>query len=307
MLALRWSVEQFRRESVLFREAERFNLADWVRHIRRDRQPIPNSGAAVFCFTLMLSSAWFLVSSMSTSAVGLVQGQVAFILGPPVLLTLFMTSSPRRTLRLRWPATRHLLIAAALALAVNPLVGELRMIVDQLFPIPDVIKAGLGEMLGKIPDLGTAVLFLAIIPAICEELAFRGFILSGLEHDFKPWLAILISAFLFGFLHVLLSLFQQLFNASLLGIVLGLLAIRSRSILPGIVFHAINNGLAIVLGTVTEQADPNGLARHVFRNPSQALYHEHWVVLGGVVSALLIYLLVRDPGRKPKAAAAEWG
>ncbi len=50
---------------------------------------------------------------------------------------------------------------------------------------------------------------------------------------------------MFGFLHVLLSLFQQLFNATLLGIVLGLLAVRSRSILPGIVFHFVNNALAV--------------------------------------------------------------
>lgn len=309
MLALRWSVDQFRRESVLFRESERFSLVDWLRHIRRDRQPIPNSGAAVFCFALMLSSAWFLVSSMSSSVVGLVEGQLAFILGPPVLLSLFMTSSPGRTLRLQWPAARYLLIAAVLALTLNPLVSELRVIVDALFPIPEVIKAQLGEMMSRIPDLGTAVLFLAIVPAICEELAFRGFILSGLEHDFKPWSAILISAFLFGFLHVLLSLFQQLFNASLLGIVLGLLAVRSRSILPGMIFHAINNSLAIVLGTVTERASRVGLARHVFRDPTQALYHGYWVVLGGLISAVLLFVLIRDTGRgnrKPDAAGAEW-
>ena len=58
-------------------------------------------------------------------------------------------------------------------------------------------------------------------PAVCEELAFRGFILSGLEHRHRTRSAILLSALMFGFLHVLLSLFQQLFNATLLGIVLG--------------------------------------------------------------------------------------
>ena len=50
---------------------------------------------------------------------------------------------------------------------------------------------------------------------------------------------------MFGFLHVLLSLFQQLFNATLLGIVLGLLAVRSRSILPGLIFHFLNNAIAV--------------------------------------------------------------
>ena len=64
----------------------------------------------------------------------------------------------------------------------------------------------------------------------------------------------MLSALLFGFLHVLLSLFQQLFNATLLGMVLGLLAVRSRSLLPGIVFHFLNNGLALLLGSVVADA-----------------------------------------------------
>ena len=92
-----------------------------------------------------------------------------------------------------------------------------------------------------------------MIPAICEEFAFRGFILSGLEHQHRTRSAILLSALMFGFLHVLLSLFQQLFNATLLGIVLGLLAVRSRSILPGIVFHFLNNALAVVLGSLVKR------------------------------------------------------
>ena len=96
----------------------------------------------------------------------------------------------------------------------------------------------------------TSILIFALIPAICEEFAFRGFILSGLEHQHRVRSAILLSALMFGFLHVLLSLFQQLFNATLLGMVLGLLAVRSRSILPGIVFHFLNNAFAVALGSV---------------------------------------------------------
>ncbi len=105
-------------------------------------------------------------------------------------------------------------------------------------------------MMSQSPGLVTSILVFALIPAICEEFAFRGFILSGLEHQHRTRSAILLSALMFGFLHVLLSLFQQLFNATLLGIVLGLLAVRSRSILPGIVFHFLNNALAVALGSV---------------------------------------------------------
>ena len=94
----------------------------------------------------------------------------------------------------------------------------------------------------------------ALVPAICEEFAFRGFILSGLEHQHRTRSAILLSALMFGFLHVLLSLFQQLFNATLLGIVLGLLAVRSRSIVPGLIFHFLNNAIAVSQGFLAKAA-----------------------------------------------------
>ena len=107
------------------------------------------------------------------------------------------------------------------------------------------------------------------MPAVCEEVAFRGFILSGLERRHRTRSAILLSALLFGFLHVLLSLFQQLFNATLLGLVLGLLAVRSRSIVPGIVFHFINNAWACGAGP-DRAGRGSRLVGWLYRNPTRA-------------------------------------
>ena len=124
----------------------------------------------------------------------------------------------------------------------------------------------------------------ALIPAICEEFAFRGFILSGLEHEHRTRSAILLSALMFGFLHVLLSLFQQLFNATLLGIVLGLLAVRSRSILPGIVFHFLNNALAVALGSWFMLRGRRPIVPWIYRNPDEGLYHRQWIVASVLLS-----------------------
>ena len=134
---------------------------------------------------------------------------------------------------------------------------------------------------------GDSVVIFALIPAICEEFAFRGFILSGLEHQHRVRSAILLSALMFGFLHVLLSLFQQLFNATLLGIVLGLLAVRSRSILPGIVFHFLNNALAVALGSVVHAPWAARIVPWIYRNPEEGLYHGHWIVVSALVSSRL--------------------
>jgi sodium transport system permease protein len=300
-VALRWAIDQFQREDVLFREAERFDLKIWVRHLLRDKEPTPTGGQALFCFASMLTLAWFFMqylsaSGLASSPAATPAGLIAFILTPALSMAVLLTSSPRRTLRLYWPKPRYLAIGVALALTLNPLVNELRPVVERLFPISQATQEALSEMLKKVPSLGLALLYFTLVPAVCEELAFRGFILSGLERGHRTRTAILLSAFLFGFMHVLLSLFQQLFNATLLGLVLGLLAVRSRSIVPGIVFHALNNALAVVMGTlVSEHAYPR-LARLLYRNPEGQLYHWSWVALGALASAVLLYWLWRGDG-----------
>jgi sodium transport system permease protein len=298
-VALHWAVDQFQREAVLFREAERVDMGAWLRHLVRDRTPTPTSGAALFCFALMISTAWFLFPFISGTATGLVLGQAAFVLGIPLLLTLVLTASPRETLLLRWPKPRHVAIAVGLVLALNPLAAELRVMVERLFPVSELIKPILAKLMASLPNFGVAFVVLALVPGICEEVAFRGFILSGLKRDYRVSSAILLSAFLFGFLHVLLSLFQQLFNSTLLGIVLGLLAVRSRSLLPGIVFHVINNGLALGLGVIAESGGSWPIVGVIFRDPAQGLYYWYWVTLGCLAAATLLWFLARNDGAEP--------
>jgi sodium transport system permease protein len=179
----------------------------------------------------------------------------------------------------------------ALVLALTPVVNELRRLVEWLFPVSSIVKASLGQMMGQTPNLATALAVFALAPAICEELAFRGFILSGLEREHRTRSAILLSALMFGFLHVLLSLFQQLFNATLLGIVLGLLAVRSQSIVPGMIFHFINNALAVSLTEIVSAEWAKPYVGWIYRNPAEGLYHEAWVGGSVLLSSLLLYRL----------------
>ncbi len=208
-----------------------------------------------------------------------------------MILAVGLTSSPKRTLRLAWPEKRYLGLAVALVVGLNPLVNELRPIVESLFPISSVIKTTLAQIMSQSPGLLNSILIFALIPAVCEEFAFRGFILSGLEREHRTRSAILLSALMFGFLHVLLSLFQQLFNATLLGLVLGLLAVRSRSILPGIVFHFLNNAFAVALGSVVHAPWAGRIVPWIYRNPDEGLYHVQWIMGSFVTSAVLLFVL----------------
>ena len=296
-VALRWAVDQFQREDVLFRESEHFSLSAWVRHMLRDREPLPTGGQAMLCFALILTSTWFLMLYLARLGPDMALGSVIagqlIILLPPVVLAFLLTSDPWRTLRLAWPEKRFVALAVALVVALNPLVSELRPIVESLFPISSVIKTTLAQVMSQSPGVLTSILIFALIPAICEEFAFRGFILSGLEQQHRVRSAILLSALMFGFLHVLLSLFQQLFNATLLGIVLGLLAVRSRSILPGIIFHFLNNAWAVALGSVVHAPWAAPMMPWIYRNPEDGLYHGRWIVASALVSVALLFVLWR--------------
>ena len=44
LMSIRWAVDQFNSESVLFRESERLDVGLWLRHLLRDRQPTPDGG-----------------------------------------------------------------------------------------------------------------------------------------------------------------------------------------------------------------------------------------------------------------------
>jgi len=294
-VALRWAIDQFQREDVLFREAERFSLSSWVRHVFRDREPTPSGGQVILCFAVIVSSSWFLLQYLVRRGdmLGLssVVASQLVILFPPVIMAILLTSTPGRTLRLTWPQPHYLWLAVALVLVLNPLVNELRPLVERLFPISSTIKESLGKLMTQSHSLAIVLLVFAFLPAVCEEFAFRGFILSGLERQHRTRSAILLSALMFGFLHVLLSLFQQLFNATLLGIVLGLLAVRSRSIVPGIVFHFLNNALAVSLSYLVSSSSLKPIVSWIYRDPAEGLYHWGWIVASVLTSGLLLFHL----------------
>ncbi len=92
---------------------------------------------------------------------------------------------------------------------------------------------------------------LALIPAVCEEIFFRGFLMNSLLGDKDRWKsAWLLTSFLFAAFHVVVdqSLTFERFPATfMLGLILGWIRIRSGSVLPGIAMHVLNNGLLLSL------------------------------------------------------------
>lgn len=90
------------------------------------------------------------------------------------------------------------------------------------------------------------VIKIAIIPAFCEELLFRGLILDRLS-KFGRLKAIIISSLLFSLMHQHPA---QLIYTFILGMFLGYMALESGSIWGGILLHFINNLIQVIMNAV---------------------------------------------------------
>jgi sodium transport system permease protein len=247
-LALRWAIEQFQREEVLFREAERLDLGLYLRRLFRDKEPLPTTGQALFCFGLLLALRWLSLGlgSQLPLLVRTFIVQTALVAAPPLFMALLLTTRPRRSLYLKPAPPSYLLIAVLLL----PL-AELAQYVMSLFP--DLVELLQGRQTlfeqsfavrpGAPPaSWWAALLILGLLPAVAKEIAFRGFILRGLQRRFAPWTAIVLSSFLFALYHMNVFVLVPFF---LLGLVLGVLAVRSGSLLPGMLLHLGCNTLLI--------------------------------------------------------------
>ena len=110
-----------------------------------------------------------------------------------------------------------------------------------------------------------------ILAPLAEEVVFRGAILRtllGIMSKKNHWVAILISAAIFGVVHANLA---QFVNALLMGLLLGWMYYRTGSLVPGILLHWINNTMAYVLTNIMPQSD--GKLIDLFHGDEKTMYY----------------------------------
>lgn len=112
-----------------------------------------------------------------------------------------------------------------------------------LLPLPDGGVETLQDIVDG-PPLIVAVFALAVLPAICEELIFRGILVRSLATRFAPTIAVLISAVVFAAYHLSVI---QLIPTFTLGVLAGVLTVRAHSVIPAMTAHLINNAIAILV------------------------------------------------------------
>jgi sodium transport system permease protein len=284
-LALALAVRVFQREQVLLggRESMRdlFGL-----HGGRMLVPSPSLALVMYAVALVASFYGSLALESRGFITSLLVMQYGFFLLPIVAIAVAMRMDLRETFSLRRPRIVPLFAAALLGLSAWTFASG---VILRVAPPPDTLVRALEKLL-RLTDAGAPLwvvwLAVAVTPAICEEALFRGFILSGLR-PLGAVPAITITALLFGIAHASI---YRLLPTFFLGIVLGVVVWRTRSLACGMVLHALNNGL---LATLTESPV---LARTLGLTPGADALPWSATIAGSNIAAAALVILVFSSG-----------
>ncbi len=135
------------------------------------------------------------------------------------------------------------------------------------------------------------LIIIALIPAIVEEFIFRGVIFNSYKKR-NPFGAVLLSAFLFGLVHMNVNQFSYAF---VIGVIFALLTYATGSIIPSIIAHFVINGNSVVMSHLltyiqkgTQAVTETGSAM----TPVDKLNEEYGMLSEAVVYAVVIGTLV---------------
>lgn len=193
-----------------------------------------------------------------------VAGQMLFILLPALILSRLVYTDVTTVLRFRLPKYPGLLLFVAGLLCLTPLLQSYlyiqNVIVIKLanaFPLVNKLKFYIDQIDKMVEESYSTILashsvfeslliiiVVAIVPAVCEEVFFRGYIQKSFEFRFRPLRSALITAIFFGLYH-----FHpyQIVPLAALGLYFGYAVYLSDSIFTSVFLHFINNLFAVIV------------------------------------------------------------
>jgi len=308
-LLLRGTAAMLTDEEILFRGPD---VAGGVltRPARRRR---PTIAQGLIALVIGLAGLWYAQGfSPADFALAIPVQQAAAVLLPLALLLAWQRVDLRRTFGLRWPAATGKgtgwraaasLVGAGLVGAGLFVLGAAVLLAIRGTHVSDEAKSLAEKLLAMMRDrpLWLSWALISLLPAIGEELLFRGWVQSALvgasPSRGRITAGVIAQAACFALFHLLPERMPQTFA---LGLVAGAIALATRSLLPAIICHAAHNSMPLLmlwaaggLSASTDTSDAIAAATGAVSLPI-------WTVAGAVASVAggiaLIWLAVRAWG-----------
>ncbi len=168
----------------------------------------------------------------------------------PIILVLFIKKIKFKDIIPLTPLSlKNFFLIIFLSFTIQPMLQLIGAITNVFFK--DEISDAIGLFASL--SLPKALFVSALVPAITEELAFRGVILTGYKKT-PVLIGVLMSSFYFGVMHFTIS---QLFYAIVGGIIFAYLVKVTKSIYSSILMHFIFNGTQITIAHIAYKYIPN--------------------------------------------------
>jgi ABC-2 type transport system permease protein/sodium transport system permease protein len=288
----------------------------WSDLFRRSVAPVdaPSLPAAAFCLAIVfaaminLGGAGSLLASNASPAFQVILSSattVAVFAAIPLLAVIGEHVRPRSAFRMRGAGLRFWLAAIVLGGSLGVLAAELTALLMQwdLAGVSEELKTLIEQKAAQFNALPLPLILtaLAVVPAVAEELFFRGYLFRATAVRWGGWSAVGATALLFALFHAFGAsgiTLQRIVPSLLMGVALGALALRSGSVLPGMILHSLNNALLLLIARYKEQ-----LVQQQFIPPNSEDLPTAWLAAAAVLAAIGAALLLWPSGRgKPLAA-----
>jgi membrane protease YdiL (CAAX protease family) len=183
------------------------------------------------------------IPQLATLRRQLLFNELVIMLGAPLLMIWMYRLKPLEAFNIR-PVKPAVWLGILFAIPAGHITAlAIFQVVNIFIPAPEQLIRSFSEtLIPKDMPWWQLYIYLAVLPGICEELAFRGVLLNGLRRRMKPVALVLTVGLIFGMFHVALF---RIAPTALLGMILTVVALLTGSVLPGILMHIGNNALGV--------------------------------------------------------------
>lgn len=206
---------------------------------------LPSIQESLFVLVLILLFMVYVggVVSISNVWLGVILPQV-FIFACPFLACFYIKGNIKEIFVLHIPKLKHVIGAICLLIGTQSFVYTLSYFLSNVFKEEsNQLDLQFGTILEGVPFV-LALLMIALLPAVCEEFFFRGYLMTAFKNKISLPKAIFIVSFLFGITHMSII---KLIPTMMLGVALAYGMQKSNSLFVSILMHFLNNAFAVYL------------------------------------------------------------
>jgi sodium transport system permease protein len=255
-LALVFAARAFGREDVLFGTGGGSSHPEpgrgWRDRLRRGRQGAVPGPAAALGLAAAVALLYFYGARPLVLAFGeggILLSQWLFLALPTLLFVVLGRYAPRGALAVRNPGGRSVIAGLLIIAGGIPIGWLIAWLQAFVLDVPVEFLEAMAELVTADSPrrLIWLLLVVAVTPAICEELVFRGVLLHGFGTRLSMWGSIAAAAAVFGAFHLSFETAVRLLPTAWLGLLLGYAVWHSRSVFTGMLMHFVNNGFIVLL------------------------------------------------------------